>query len=47
MSMNRVHAEFDITGDRYIVHHVPVVTKDLTDRLHALGAGVVMRAFTR
>jgi predicted amidohydrolase YtcJ len=41
-----VNAEFDITGDRYIVHHVPVVTEDLLDRLHALGAGVVMRAFT-
>lgn len=42
----KVNAEFGITGDRYIVHHVPVVTKDLLDRLHALGAGVVMRAFT-
>jgi predicted amidohydrolase YtcJ len=42
----KVNAEFDITRDRYIVHHVPVVTKDLLDRLHALGAGVVMRAFT-
>lgn len=41
-----VNAEFDITGDRYIVHHVPVVTEDLLDRLDALGAGVVMRAFT-
>jgi predicted amidohydrolase YtcJ len=41
-----VNAEFDITGDRYIVHHVPVVTEDLLDRLRALGAGVVMRAFT-
>ncbi len=41
-----VNAEFDITGDRYIVHHVPVVTNDLLDRLQALGAGVVMRAFT-
>jgi predicted amidohydrolase YtcJ len=41
-----VNAEFGITGDRYIVHHVPVVTKDLLDRLHALGAGVVMRAFS-
>jgi predicted amidohydrolase YtcJ len=42
----KVNAEFGITQDRYIVHHVPVVTKDLLDRLHALGAGVVMRAFT-
>ncbi|HEX6471307.1 MAG TPA: amidohydrolase family protein [Streptosporangiaceae bacterium] len=42
----KVNAEFGITRDRYIVHHVPVVTKDLLDRLHALGAGVVMRAFT-
>ncbi|MPZ60804.1 MAG: amidohydrolase family protein [Propionibacteriales bacterium] len=41
-----VDAEFGITGDRYIVHHVPDVTEDLLDRLHALGAGVVMRAFT-
>ena len=41
-----VNAEFDITGDRYIVHHVPVVTNELLDRLQALGAGVVMRAFT-
>lgn len=41
-----VNREFDITRDRYIVHHVPVVTKNLLDRLHALGAGVVMRAFT-
>ncbi|GLZ02585.1 amidohydrolase [Actinomadura sp. NBRC 104412] len=41
-----VDREFGITGDRYIVHHVPVVTEDLLDRLHALGAGVVMRAFT-
>ncbi len=41
-----VNAEFDITGDRYIVHHVPVVTTELLDRLQALGAGVVMRAFT-
>lgn len=42
----KVNAEFGITADRYIVHHVPVVTKDLLDRLQALGAGVVMRAFT-
>jgi predicted amidohydrolase YtcJ len=42
----RVNAEFDITGDRYIVHHVPVVTEDLLDRLRVLGAGVVMRAFS-
>jgi hypothetical protein len=41
-----VDAEFGISDDRYIVHHVPVVTEDLLDRLHALGAGVVMRAFT-
>jgi hypothetical protein len=41
-----VNAEFDITGHRYIVHHVPVVTENLLDRLHALGAGVVMRGFT-
>jgi predicted amidohydrolase YtcJ len=41
-----VNAEFDITGHRYIVHHVPVVTENLLDRLNALGAGVVMRGFT-
>jgi hypothetical protein len=41
-----VNAEFGITDDRYIVHHVPVVTSELLDRLQALGAGVVMRAFT-
>ncbi|MFW6090584.1 MAG: amidohydrolase [Actinomycetota bacterium] len=41
-----VNDEFDITGDRYIVHHVPEVTETLLDRLHELGAGVVMRAFT-
>ncbi len=41
-----VNEEFDITADRYIVHHVPEVTEDLLDRLRALGAGVVMRAFT-
>jgi predicted amidohydrolase YtcJ len=36
----------EIVDLRWIVHHVPVVTTDLLDRLHALGAGVVMRAFT-
>ena len=42
-----VAAEFpDIVDLRWIVHHVPFVTTDLLDRLHALGAGVVMRAFT-
>jgi predicted amidohydrolase YtcJ len=41
-----VEREFGISGDGYIVHHVPVVTGNLLDRLHSLGAGVVMRAFT-
>jgi len=40
-----VNKEFDITKQRWIVHHVPVVTKDLLDRLHALGCGVQMGAF--
>jgi hypothetical protein len=40
-----VNREFDITKQRWVVHHVPVVTKDLLDRLHALGCGVQMGAF--
>ena len=40
-----VNKEFDITKQRWVVHHVPVVTKDLLDRLHALGCGVQMGAF--
>jgi hypothetical protein len=41
-----VNADVDITGLRWMVHHVPFVTDDLLNRLKALGCGVVMRAFT-
>jgi predicted amidohydrolase YtcJ len=40
-----VNKEFDITGLRWMVHHVPEVNKDLLDRLRALGCGVQMAAF--
>ena len=40
-----VNKEFDITKQRYVVHHVPEVNKDLLDRLKALGCGVEMGAF--
>ena len=40
-----VNKDFDITPHRWVVHHVPVVTKDLLDRLRALGCGVQMGAF--
>jgi predicted amidohydrolase YtcJ len=40
-----VNKEFDITAKRWVVHHVPVVTKELLDRLKALGCGVQMGAF--
>jgi len=40
-----VNKEFDITSKRWVVHHVPVVTKELLDRLKALGCGVQMGAF--
>jgi predicted amidohydrolase YtcJ len=40
-----VNKEFDITGLRWMVHHVPVVTRDLLTRLKALGCGVEMGAF--
>ena len=40
-----VNKDFDITKQRWVVHHVPVVTKDLLDRLRALGCGVQMGAF--
>ena len=40
-----VNKEFDITKQRWVVHHVPVVTKPLLDRLRALGCGVQMGAF--
>ena len=40
-----VNKEFGITGLRWVVHHVPVVTNDLLSRLKALGCGVQMAAF--
>jgi predicted amidohydrolase YtcJ len=40
-----VHKEFDISRHRWVVHHVPVVTKELLDRLHAMNCGVQMAAF--
>ena len=40
-----VNKEFDITGLRWMVHHVPAVTPDLLTRLRALGCGVQMAAF--
>ena len=40
-----VNKEFPIGDKRWVVHHVPVVTKDLLDRLHTLGCGVQMGAF--
>jgi hypothetical protein len=40
-----VNKEFDITRLRWMVHHVPVVTADLLNRLRALGCGVQMAAF--
>jgi predicted amidohydrolase YtcJ len=40
-----VNKEFDITHNRWVVHHVPVVTADLLTRLKNLGCGVEMGAF--
>jgi len=40
-----VNRQFDITKLRWVVHHVPEVSKDLLDRLKALGCGVEMGAF--
>jgi predicted amidohydrolase YtcJ len=40
-----VNKEFNITNQRWVVHHVPVVTTDLLNRLRALGCGVQMAAF--
>jgi predicted amidohydrolase YtcJ len=40
-----VNKEFDITKLRWMVHHVPVVTRELLSRLQALGCGVQMAAF--
>jgi predicted amidohydrolase YtcJ len=40
-----VNKEFDITKQRWVVHHVPVVTTALLDRLRAMNCGVQMAAF--
>jgi predicted amidohydrolase YtcJ len=40
-----VNKEFNITGLRWVVHHVPAVTPELLSRLRALGCGVQMAAF--
>jgi predicted amidohydrolase YtcJ len=40
-----VNAEFDITGLRWMVHHVPEVTTDLLTRLKNLGCGVQMAGY--
>jgi hypothetical protein len=40
-----VNKEFNITGLRWMVHHVPVVTSELLGRLQALGCGVQMAAY--
>src|SRR5688572_1539063 len=40
-----VNKEFDITGLRWMVHHVPEVNADLLNRLRALGCAVQMAAF--
>jgi hypothetical protein len=40
-----VNEEFDITGLRWMVHHVPEVTGALLTRLQALGCAVQMAAF--
>jgi predicted amidohydrolase YtcJ len=40
-----VNKEFDITGRRWVVHHIPEITPDLLTRLKALGCGVQMAAF--
>jgi predicted amidohydrolase YtcJ len=40
-----VNREFDITGLRWMVHHVPFVTPELLTRLQALGCGVQMAGY--
>jgi predicted amidohydrolase YtcJ len=40
-----INREFDITGLRWMVHHVPFVTEDLLTRLQALGCGVQMAGY--
>jgi hypothetical protein len=41
----RVNEEFPITGLRWMVHHVPEITEDLLDRLHAMECGVQLGAY--
>ena len=41
-----LHAEFDLSELRWMVHHVPFVTPELLNRLKAIPAAVQMRAFT-
>ena len=40
-----VNKEFNIIGQRWVVHHVPAVNADLLSRLRKLGCGVQMAAF--
>jgi hypothetical protein len=40
-----VSKEFNISGLRWMVHHVPFVTNDLLSRLRALGCGAQMAAY--
>ena len=40
-----VNKEFNITAQRWVVHHVPAVNADLLSRLRTLGCGVQMAAF--
>lgn len=37
--------QYDFKQKRWVVHHVPEVSKDLLDRLQAMGCGVEMGAF--
>ncbi|MBO0869653.1 MAG: amidohydrolase family protein [Micromonosporaceae bacterium] len=41
-----VNAQYDITGLRWRIDHVPVVNKDLLDRMQALGGAVQCGAFS-
>jgi hypothetical protein len=38
----RVHAETPITGLRWILSHIPAFPRDLADRAHAMGMGVLV-----
>jgi hypothetical protein len=40
-----VNKEFDITKQRWVVHHVPEVAADLLTRLKAMGCGVQVAAY--